>query len=34
MKCEFCDTEFDDSMDGLATKTFHIIVKHPSEVNE
>ena len=34
MKCDYCDAQFDDSMDGLATKTFHAIVRHPSEVNE
>ena len=28
MKCEYCPREFPDNMDGLATKTFHEILKH------
>ena len=34
MKCEHCEMKFTESMDGLAQMTFHLILEHPSEVNE
>ena len=34
MKCEHCSREFPDSMDGLAIKTFHEIIKHAHEIHK
>ena len=34
MKCEHCPREFPDSMDGLAIKTFHEIIKHAHEIHK
>ena len=33
MKCDHCDLEFKDDMDGLATMTFHLIMKHGEIIN-
>ena len=32
MKCEYCPKEFIDNMDGLATKTFHEILRHADQI--
>jgi len=33
MKCEYCEAQFWDSDNGLATMTWHTILTHPIEVN-
>jgi len=33
MKCDHCDLEFHDNMDGLTIMTFHLIMKHGDVIN-
>jgi len=28
MKCDYCDSQFVDNMNGVTTMTFHVIIRH------
>lgn len=33
MQCEYCPREFPENMDGLATRTFHMILWHANLIS-